>query len=94
MAALLCIPGKGMRGLWCYDALTPTHRKTLFVGYLCSLHSVFVDIERHASEPGVPASGVNSLRTFHTGKVIALTCLRPLSNEMGESGGVLITGGG
>lgn len=59
----------------------------------CSLHSVFVDIERHTSEPGVPAGGVNSLRTFHAGKVVALTCLRPLSNEIGESGGVLITGG-
>lgn len=59
-----------------------------------SLHSIFVDIERHTAEPGMPASGVNSLRTFHTGKVVALTCLRPLSTEVMEaSGGVLVTGG-
>lgn len=42
----------------------------------------------------MPASGVNSLRTFHTGKVVALSCLRPLSTEVMEaSGGVLVTGG-
>lgn len=78
----------------CDDASVPADYLSLLVRYSCSLHSVFVDIERHGSEPGVPASGVNSLRTFHTGKVIALTCLRPLSNEVGDSGGVLITGGG
>lgn len=70
-------------------------RSPLVCGFvICSLHSVFVDIERHTSEPGVPASGVNSLRTFHAGKVVALACLRPLSTEIGDvSGGVLITGG-
>lgn len=73
---------------------SPTRRLMLFVGCTRSLHSVFVDIERHASEPEVPASGVNSLRTFHQGKVVALACLRPLSNELGESSGILITGGG
>ena len=42
----------------------------------------------------MPASGVNSLRKFHTGKVVALACLRPLSTEIMEaSGGVLVTGG-
>ncbi|CAB1115794.1 unnamed protein product [Ectocarpus sp. CCAP 1310/34] len=63
------------------------------VNHIQILHSVFVDFERHASEPGVPSSGVNSLRAFHNGKVVALTCLRPLSTEVGDSGGVLITGG-
>lgn len=68
------------------------HPCVCFVTY--SLHSVFVDIERHTSEPGVPASGVNSLRAFHAGKVVALACLRPLSTEVGGvSGGVLVTGG-
>lgn len=79
--------------LTCPVSTPPPDRFYLFVGPTRSLHSVFVDIERHASEPGVPSGGVNSLRTFHAGKVVALTCLRPLSNEIGESGGVLITGG-
>lgn len=62
--------------------------------YSGSLHSIFMDIERHTSEPGVPASGVNLLKTFHTGNVVALACLRPLSTESGEaSAGVLVTGG-
>lgn len=65
--------------------------------FLCldSLHSVFMDTERHTSEPGMAASGVNSLKTFHAGNVLALACLQPMSAENGEdSDGVLITGGG
>lgn len=93
LAAAFCWSyGKGGQG----DDVSlsaPTRRRVLFVGCTFSLHSVFVDIERHVSEPAVPASGVNSLRTFHKGKVVALTCLRPLSKEIGESGGVLVTGG-
>ncbi|CAM9947612.1 unnamed protein product [Ectocarpus sp. 12 AP-2014] len=74
-------------------ACSPLYDKMVVGSSDGSLHSVFVDFERHASEPGVPSSGVNSLRAFHTGKVVALTCLRPLSTEVGDSGGVLITGG-
>ncbi|CAM9308631.1 unnamed protein product [Ectocarpus sp. 4 AP-2014] len=74
-------------------ACSPLYDKMVVGSSDGSLHSVFVDFERHASEPGVPSSGVNSLRTFHIGKVLALTCLRPLSTEVGDSGGVLITGG-
>ncbi|CAN0362423.1 unnamed protein product [Pylaiella littoralis] len=75
-------------------ACSPLYDKMVVGSSNGSLHSVFVDIERHVSEPAVPASGVNSLRTFHKGKVVALTCLRPLSKEIGESGGVLVTGAG
>ncbi|CAM9277675.1 unnamed protein product, partial [Laminaria digitata] len=75
-------------------ACSPLYDKMLVGSSNGSLHSIFVDIERHTAEPGMPASGVNSLRTFHTGKVVALTCLRPLSTEVMEaSGGVLVTGG-
>ncbi|CAM9456895.1 unnamed protein product [Scytosiphon promiscuus] len=74
-------------------ACSPLYDKMVVGSSNGSLHSVFLDIERHASEIGVPANGINSLRTFHTGKVVALTCLRPLSNEVSGSGGVLITGG-
>ncbi|CBJ28164.1 conserved unknown protein [Ectocarpus siliculosus] len=74
-------------------ACSPLYDKMVVGSSDGSLYSVFVDFERHASEPGMPSSGVNSLRTFHSGKVVALTCLRPLSAEVGDSGGVLITGG-
>lgn len=54
-----------------------------------------MDIERHTNEPGMAASGVNSLKTFHAGNVVALACLQPMSAEYGEdSDGVLVTGGG
>ncbi|CAM9331513.1 unnamed protein product [Ectocarpus sp. 6 AP-2014] len=74
-------------------ACSPLYDKMVVGSSDGSLHSVFVDFERHASEPGMPSSGVNSLRTFHSGKVVALTCLRPQSAEVGDSGGVLVTGG-
>lgn len=68
--------------------------ESVVASWVCSLHSVFMDIERHTKESGVPPSGVNVLKTFHARNVVALACLRPASPEDGDvPAGILVTAG-